>query len=107
MNKRFDMAGVGLNATDTAIVVPEFPEYAGKIAFTEERLEAGGQVATAVIACQMLGKRCRYIGTVGDDYRGKFQLDSLRMSGVDSEGVRTIPGCPNQTAYIVIYRRTG
>jgi sulfofructose kinase len=105
------MAGVGLNATDTAIIVPEFPPYAGKIAFLEERIEAGGQVATAVIACQRLGQsqgmKCRYIGTVGDDERGRFQLRSLEQSGVDIAGVRTIEGCPNQTAYIVIDRRTG
>ena len=111
MGKPFDLAGVGLNATDTAIIVPEFPEYAGKIAFLEERLEAGGQVATAVIACQTLGRehgiQCRYIGTVGDDERGRFQLESLRRSGVDIAGVQVIPGCPNQTAYIVIDRRTG
>ena len=107
LDQGFDMAGVGLNATDTAIIVPEFPPYAGKIAFLEERIEAGGQVATAVIACQTLGKRCRYIGTVGDDERGRFQLESLRRSGVDIAGVRVIPGCPNQTAYIVIDRRTG
>jgi sulfofructose kinase len=111
MCKAFDLAGVGLNATDTAIIVPEFPEYAGKIAFLEERMEAGGQVATAVIACQTLGQthgmKCRYIGTVGDDARGNFQLESLRRSGVDIEGVHVIPGCPNQTAYILIDRRTG
>jgi sugar/nucleoside kinase (ribokinase family) len=107
MDHTFDMAGLGLNATDTAIIVPEFPPYAGKVAFLEERVEAGGQVATAVIACQALGKRCRYIGTVGDDLRGRFQLESLRRSGVDIAGVRVIEGCPNQTAYIVIDRRTG
>ena len=107
MHKEFDLVGVGLNATDTAIIVPEWPEYAGKIAFLEERMEAGGQVATAVIACRALGRQCRYIGTVGDDERGRFQMDSLRRSGVDITGVRVIPGCPNQTAYIVIDRRTG
>jgi sugar/nucleoside kinase (ribokinase family) len=107
MPRTFDLVGVGLNATDTAIIVPEWPEYAGKIAFLEERMEAGGQVATAVIACRALGKTCRYIGTVGDDVRGLFQLDSLRRSGVDITGVVVIPGCPNQTAYIIIDRRTG
>src|SRR5947208_1844003 len=109
-SRPFDMAGVGLNATDTAIIVPEFPPYAGKIAFLEERVEAGGQVATAVIACQRIGQaqgmKCRYVGTVGDDERGRFQLASLEQSGVDIAGVRTIEGCPNQTAYILLARRT-
>ncbi len=107
MPKTFDLVGVGLNATDTAIIVPEWPEYAGKLAFLEERMEPGGQVATAVIACRSLGKTCRYIGTVGDDLRGQIQMDSLRHSGVDITGVVVIPGCPNQTAYIIIDRRTG
>ncbi len=107
MPKKFDLVGVGLNATDTAIILPHFPEYAGKVAFLEERMEAGGQVATAVIACRALGKECKYIGTVGDDERGGFQMESLRKSGVDIAGVRVIPGCPNQTAYILIDRRTG
>ena len=29
----FDIVGVGLNATDTLIVLPHFPAYAGKVAF--------------------------------------------------------------------------
>jgi len=104
---RFDLVGVGLNATDTAIIVPRYPQYNSKMAFLEECMEAGGQVATAVIACQALGKRCKYIGTVGDDERGRFQLRSLQVSGVDIEDVRVVAGCPNQTAYIIIDRRTG
>lgn len=103
----FDLVGVGLNATDTAIIVARFPEYNSKNAFLEERMEAGGQVATAVIACRTLGKNCKYIGTVGDDERGRFQVQSLKTSGVDISDVRVIPGCPNQTAYIIIDRRTG
>ncbi len=103
----FDLVGVGLNATDTAIIVPHFPEYNSKSAFLEERMEAGGQVATAVIACRTLGKRCKYIGTVGDDERGRFQIESLRSSEVDISDVHVVPGCPNQTAYIIIDRRTG
>jgi sulfofructose kinase len=103
----FDMVGLGLNATDTAILVPQYPEYTSKLAFLEERVEAGGQVATAVIACQTLGKRCKYIGSVGDDERARFQMRSLEASGVDTGHVRVVPGCPNQTAYIIIDRRTG
>lgn len=103
----FDMVGLGLNATDTAIVVPQFPEYTSKVAFLEERMEAGGQVATAVIACRILGMHCKYIGSVGDDERGRFQLQSLRGSGVDIEDVHIVPNCPNQTAYIIIDKRSG
>jgi sulfofructose kinase len=107
MKRAFDMLGMGQNATDTVIIVPRYPAYNSKSLFAEERVEAGGQVATAVIACRTLGKRCKYIGTVGDDERGHFQLRSLQTSGVDITDVHTVPGCPNQTAYIIIDRRTG
>jgi sulfofructose kinase len=104
---RFDVTGVGLNAVDTLILVPQFPAYAGKAPFHEEILSPGGQVASAVVACARLGLRVKYIGTVGDDERGRIQIESLRAAGVDTGHVQTRPGCATQSAYIVIDRTTG
>lgn len=104
---RFDVVGVGLNATDTLILLPKFPAYAGKIAFDEEILSPGGQVASAMVTCARLGLRVKYIGTVGDDERGRVQMESLRETGIDLEDVEVRTGCPNQTAYILIDRSTG
>lgn len=103
----FDVAGIGLNATDTVILMPRFPEYAGKIAFTRELIMPGGQVATAMLTCARLGLKTKYIGTVGDDERGRIQLDSLQSSGIDLTDVEVRRNCPNQTAYILIDERTG
>jgi len=103
----FDVAGIGLNATDTVILMPRFPEYAGKIAFTRELIMPGGQVATAVLTCAKLGLKAKYIGTVGDDERGRIQLESLRSSNIDLSDVEVRRNCPNQTAYILIDERTG
>src|SRR6267154_2666803 len=69
---RFDVVGVGLNATDTLLVVPHFPAYAGKVPFQEEMLSPGGQVASAMVACARLGLRVKYIGAIGDDHRGRI-----------------------------------
>lgn len=107
MNQPFDVVGIGLNATDTLVLVPEFPPYAGKVAFESELLSPGGQVATAMVACARLGLRTKYIGTIGDDLRGQIQRQSLEGTGVDTAGLIVRSGCPNQTAYIVIDRRTG
>ena len=101
------MLGIGLNATDTLLLVPEYPAYAGKIAFDREMLSPGGQVATAVVACAKLGLRAKYIGTIGDDLRGQIQRESLEGTGVDTSSLIVRPGCPNQTAYIIIDERTG
>jgi sulfofructose kinase len=107
MPKVFDVVGVGLNATDTLLLAPHFPEYAGKAPFTEEVVSPGGQVASAIVCCQRLGLRTKYIGTVGDDERGTIQLRSLVDEGINIDHVQMRPGCPNQSAYIIVDQRTG
>ena len=103
----FDVLGIGLNATDTLLLLPEFPAYAGKVAFRQEMLSPGGQVATAIVTCARLGLRTKYIGTIGDDLRGQIQRESLNGTGVDTSGLIVRENCPNQTAYILIDERTG
>ena len=107
MSLSFDVLGIGLNATDTLLLVQEFPPYAGKVPFKNELLSPGGQVATAVVTCAKLGLRSKYIGTVGDDLRGKIQRESLEGTGVDTRGLIVREGCSNQTAYIIIDESTG
>lgn len=103
----FDVVGVGLNATDTMLQVPHFPAYGGKVPFHGERYSVGGQVATAMVACARLGLRAKYIGTIGDDERGRIQYESLTGSGVNLDHVQKRRNCPNQSAYIVIDQSTG
>jgi sulfofructose kinase len=103
----FDVVGVGLNATDTLLLVPHFPAYAGKAPYTREILSPGGQVASAMVACARLGLRVKYIGAVGDDERGRIQMESLRASALDLEHVQLRRNCANQSAYIIVDQTTG
>ena len=103
----FDVVGVGLNATDTLLMVSHFPAYAGKARVVEEVISPGGQVASALVACARLGLRTKYIGTIGDDERGRIQQESLEGWGIDLKHVQRRSNCPNQSAYIVIDRSTG
>jgi sulfofructose kinase len=103
----FDVVGVGLNATDTLLLLPHFPAYAGKVPFEDEILSPGGQVASAMVTCAALGLRTKYIGTVGDDLRGRIQLESLQHAGINLDHVQVRPGAANQSAYILIDRTTG
>lgn len=103
----FDVVGVGLNATDTLLMVPHFPAYAGKVRITEEILSPGGQVASALVACARLGLRAKYIGAVGDDERGRIQMESLRGTGINLDHVQIRGNCANQSAYIVVDCSTG
>ncbi|HEY1185336.1 MAG TPA: carbohydrate kinase family protein, partial [Bryobacteraceae bacterium] len=103
----FDVVGVGLNATDTLLMVPHFPAYAGKVPYDAEVMSPGGQVASAMVTCARLGLRAKYIGTVGDDERGRIQMESLRSTGVNLDHVQLRKGCSNQSAYIIVDRSTG
>ncbi|HEY2845952.1 MAG TPA: PfkB family carbohydrate kinase, partial [Bryobacteraceae bacterium] len=103
----FDLLGVGLNATDTLLLVAKFPEQGGKVPFEQEIMSPGGQVASALATCGKLGLRTKYIGAVGDDERGRIQMDSLRDTGMNLDDVEIRAGCPNQSAYIVIDRSSG
>jgi sulfofructose kinase len=103
----FDVVGVGLNATDTLVLLPRFPAYAGKVAIEQEIISPGGQVASAMVTCAKLGLRVKYIGSVGDDERGRIQLESLHGPGINLDDVQVRKNCANQTAYILIDRTTG
>lgn len=102
-----DVVGVGLNATDTLLIVPRFPAYAGKARIQEEFVKPGGQVASALAACSRLGLRTRYIGAVGDDEKGRIQLQSLVEAGVDASDVLIRKNCASQSAYIIVDAATG
>ena len=104
---RIDVVGLGLNAADTVYTVRETPRLGGKERITSIDRQAGGQVATALVTCQRLGLRTRYIGKVGDDEGGRFQLASLRAEGVDVRSVRTARNTPNQIGIIIVDQKTG
>ena len=103
----FDVVGVGLNATDTLILLPHFPAYAGKVRFEDDVLSPGGQVASAMVACARLGLRVKYVGTVGDDERARVQMESLRRENINLDDVEVRRNCPNQSAYILVDGSTG
>ena len=67
-----DVVGVGLNATDTIIHLPYFPTLDTKVPILSTHLRAGGQAATAMVACQRWGLHARYVGKVGDDWAADF-----------------------------------
>jgi sugar/nucleoside kinase (ribokinase family) len=101
-----DVVGIGQNATDTLIELPRFPEFNSEMPFRSAHVLPGGQVATAVIACQQWGLKTRYIGKVGDDAAGELQRRELVRAGVESHLI-VVPDCASQSAYILVDERTG
>jgi sulfofructose kinase len=96
-----DVVGVGLNATDTLIPVAHYPSRGSKVEFRSAKVLPGGQVATAMIACQQWGLRARYIGKVGDDIAAELHRSEFARLGVEAH-LFTASGCPSQQAFILV-----
>ncbi len=98
---KLDVVGVGLNATDTLIPVAHYPARGSKVEFRSAKVLPGGQVATAMIACQQWGLRARYVGKVGDDIAAELHRAEFARLGVEAH-LFTAPGCPSQQAFILV-----
>jgi sulfofructose kinase len=105
-NRKAMVAGVGINATDTVIRLPRFPTLDSKVEVTSAEMKAGGQVASAMVACQRWGLAARYVGKVGDDAAGRFQREEMQREGVDAHWI-TAPGHASQTAFILVDEPSG
>ena len=104
--QQIDVVGVGINATDTIIRLPHFPASDSKIELLSAEIKPGGQVATAMVACQRWGLRTRYIGKIGDDAAGKFQISEMAREGVQALWMRTAD-CSSQSSFILVDARSG
>ena len=98
---RVDLVGVGLNATDTLIALPAFPARGSKVEYSSTSVLPGGQVATAVVACQQWGMSTRYVGIVGEDAAGKLHAEAFADAGVETHLI-TVPGGASPQSLILV-----
>jgi sugar/nucleoside kinase (ribokinase family) len=104
--QRFDILGIGENATDTVLQLAQFPALGSKVEMLGAQIMPGGQVATALIACQRWGLRTHYVGAVGDDHAADLHRRELRRAGVHSDlaqAQRTL----SQMSFILIDTSSG
>jgi sulfofructose kinase len=98
---KVDLVGVGLNATDTLIVVPRHPERGSKVESPSVTVLPGGQVATAVLACQRWGLRTRYVGKLGDDPAAALHRQEFASARVEAQ-IATTKGCASHQSFILV-----
>jgi len=100
-SSKVDLVGVGLNATDTLIALPEFPARGSKVEYSVETIMPGGQVATTVVACQTWGLRTRYVGKLGDDSAAKLHAREFSRTGVDAKLIH-VTGAASPKSLIMV-----
>jgi sulfofructose kinase len=105
-SRSLDVVGVGVNAVDTLIRLPRFPAYDSKMEFSESAVMPGGQVASAMIACQKWGLSTRYVGRVGDDEYGELHRAEFARAGVEAHLIRA-KGSASQSSFILVDQSTG
>jgi sulfofructose kinase len=98
---KVDVVGVGLNATDTLIPVPHFPESGSKVEVDSANVLLGGQVATAMAACRQWGLRTRYVGKVGEDHAAALHREEFQRLGVEAH-LFTAPAAPSLQSFILV-----
>jgi sulfofructose kinase len=98
---KVDLVGVGLNATDTLISVPHHPERGSKVESASVSVLPGGQVASAVVACQQWGLQTRYVGKLGDDPAAALHCQEFARAGVEGQIV-TAQGCASHQSFILV-----
>jgi sulfofructose kinase len=98
---KVDLVGVGLNATDTLIALAAYPERGSKIQYSSATVLPGGQVATAVVACQRWGMATRYVGILGDDAAATLHREAFAQAGVEAQ-IATISGGTSPQSLILV-----
>jgi sulfofructose kinase len=98
---KVDLVGVGLNATDTLVALADYPARGSKIEYRTATVLPGGQVATAVVACQRWGMSTRYVGILGDDDAATLHREAFARAGVETQ-IITVPGGTSPQSLILV-----
>jgi sugar/nucleoside kinase (ribokinase family) len=98
---RVDLVGVGLNATDTVIPLPEYPVRGSKMEYSNSSVLPGGQTASTVVACQTWGLSTRYVGKLGDDHAACLHREAFDKAGVEARLITVSGGVSPQSLILV------
>lgn len=101
------VVGLGRASIDFLGVIDGYPQPDAKHELRQFSIQGGGPAATALVTIHRLGLTAQFIGKVGDDYFGRFMIDSLIQEGVNVENVRIESQARSQFACISIDALTG
>lgn len=103
----WDVLSLGLNAIDHLCLIPQRPQWGGKLRMSRLATMGGGQAATAACCLARLGHRVAYAGVAGDDPAGQKAAPWLMEFGVDPRGLVVKPGTSSQQAFIMVEEQGG
>jgi sulfofructose kinase len=84
------IAGAGVCCLDHIFIAPQIP-WGGTAPVEEYRVQGGGLVGTALVACARLGASCLLFSFLSHDEVGAQVASELAAEGIRLEGVAGIP----------------
>ena len=100
------IAGAGVCCLDHIFVAPQIP-WGGTAPVEEYRVQGGGLVGTALVACARLGASCFLFSFLSHDEVGAQVASELAAEGIKLEGVAGIPQGTSPFSFIHVDSRSG
>jgi sugar/nucleoside kinase (ribokinase family) len=101
-----DAVCLGITVADVFCTPLDSMPKPGHVSRTEKiELLAGGCATNTAIDLAKIGMKVGLIGKVGSDIFGKFLIDEISDSGVDTSRVRVSDGFPTSTTMVILSKK--
>ncbi len=100
----YEVIGLGVSTVDVLALVDHLPAEEELELASQGTVEAGGPVATAIVALARLGARVAMVDSLGDDWRGRLIRDGFAREGVGTQMLVERRGAHATTALILVQR---
>lgn len=107
MDKSIEVLVAGRLNVDYLSVLERYPEEDTKIRIIERILDIGGQGGNTSCCIKRLGGKLKFISRIGSDDEGRFCIELMKKSGIDTDSIRIIKGGHTTVSFVFISRMSG
>lgn len=99
--------GIGGVAYDMLSVVDNMPAWEDIEYIEKYEVQQGGMAATGIVTACKLGAQTEFIGAIGNDLQGQFQIDTFSTNGVKHDNIRIYENDISPLTIVLIHSVTG
>ncbi|XP_010481803.1 PREDICTED: ketohexokinase-like isoform X1 [Camelina sativa] len=98
--------GCGQLCLDYLVTVSSFPNPDQKIRCTSSKVQGGGNTGNSLTCVARLGLPCRILAKVADDSQGRYMVEELESSGVDTSFCLNAKDGASHFNYVIVDNQT-
>jgi sulfofructose kinase len=107
MDKPIEVFVAGRLNVDYLCVLERYPEEDTKIRIIERISDIGGQGGNTSCCINRLGGRLKFMSRIGDDDEGRFCIELMKKSGIDTGSIKIVKGGHTTVSFVFISRQSG